>query len=276
MTFAGCDAELAGKYQHAIEADPDASLPFLRERYREGIRWRNVLDALLPPSASPQRILDAGSGNGAVALAMTATGRYIAYGADLLLNETATRLFRGASAHAIAASGAALPFADSTFDAVLCLETIEHIPPDALHRFANELTRVLRPNGIILLTTPPRLRFLLAPDPHFGIRGLGRFFRRLTLWRMPAIWWLLLLVGIPAVFYAGLAVEGDWDECMDVVKRACEAVGRYGSRVSLVLKADIRPGYTGEISGKLARVEAGLAASEPHQDGDAGTDPPMA
>jgi uncharacterized protein YqgV (UPF0045/DUF77 family) len=71
-------------------------------------------------------------------------------------------------------------------------------------------------------------------------------------------------------------VEGDWDECMDVVKRACEAVGRYGSRVSLVLKADIRPGYTGEISGKLARVEAGLAASEPHQDGDAGTDPPMA
>jgi uncharacterized protein YqgV (UPF0045/DUF77 family) len=71
-------------------------------------------------------------------------------------------------------------------------------------------------------------------------------------------------------------VEGDWDECMDVVKRACEAVGRYGSRVSLVLKADIRPGYTGEISGKLARVEAGLAASEPHQDGDAGTDPPKA
>ena len=56
-------------------------------------------------------------------------------------------------------------------------------------------------------------------------------------------------------------IEGDWDECMDVVKRACEAVGRYGSRVSLVLKADIRPGHTGELTGKVARVEAGLAAS---------------
>ena len=54
-------------------------------------------------------------------------------------------------------------------------------------------------------------------------------------------------------------VEGDWDECMRVVKRACEVVGRYGSRVSLVLKADIRPGHTGELEGKVARVESALA-----------------
>jgi uncharacterized protein YqgV (UPF0045/DUF77 family) len=56
-------------------------------------------------------------------------------------------------------------------------------------------------------------------------------------------------------------IEGDWDECMDVVKRACESVGRYGSRVSLVLKADIRPGHTGELTGKVARIEAGLAGT---------------
>ena len=54
-------------------------------------------------------------------------------------------------------------------------------------------------------------------------------------------------------------IEGDWDECMDVVRRACAAVGRYGSRVSLVLKADIRPGYQGELDAKIARVEAALA-----------------
>lgn len=50
-------------------------------------------------------------------------------------------------------------------------------------------------------------------------------------------------------------VEGEWDECMAVVKRACEAVGRHGTRVSLVLKADIRPGHTGELDGKVERVE---------------------
>jgi len=54
-------------------------------------------------------------------------------------------------------------------------------------------------------------------------------------------------------------IEGEWDECMDVVRRATEAVGRHGHRVSLVLKADIRPGHTGEITGKVERVEARLA-----------------
>lgn len=53
-------------------------------------------------------------------------------------------------------------------------------------------------------------------------------------------------------------LEGEWDECMDVVRRACEAVGRHGDRVSLVLKADIRPGRTGEMQGKLDRLEAAL------------------
>ena len=53
-------------------------------------------------------------------------------------------------------------------------------------------------------------------------------------------------------------VEGEWDEVMDVVKRATEAVGAYGSRVSLVLKADIRPGRTGELTGKLDRLEQAL------------------
>ncbi|WP_182359853.1 thiamine-binding protein [Tomitella gaofuii] len=51
------------------------------------------------------------------------------------------------------------------------------------------------------------------------------------------------------------ALEGEWDECMAVVKRACEVVGEYGPRVSLVLKADLRPGRTGELDGKVARVE---------------------
>ena len=53
-------------------------------------------------------------------------------------------------------------------------------------------------------------------------------------------------------------IEGSWDECLAVVKQACEVVGRFGPRVSLVLKADIRPGYSGELSGKIERLEAAL------------------
>ena len=57
-------------------------------------------------------------------------------------------------------------------------------------------------------------------------------------------------------------IEGEWDEVFDVIKRATEAVGEFGSRVSLVLKADIRPGRTGELSGKVERLEQALKAAE--------------
>ena len=53
-------------------------------------------------------------------------------------------------------------------------------------------------------------------------------------------------------------IEGEWDEVFAVVKRATEAVQPYGSRVSLVLKADIRPGFTGELDGKVERLEAAI------------------
>ncbi|RXZ67190.1 thiamine-binding protein [Agromyces albus] len=53
-------------------------------------------------------------------------------------------------------------------------------------------------------------------------------------------------------------IEGEWDEVFDVIRRATEAVGEFGPRVSLVLKADIRPGRTGEIDAKVDRLEAAL------------------
>lgn len=53
-------------------------------------------------------------------------------------------------------------------------------------------------------------------------------------------------------------VEGEWDQVMGVLKRATTEVARYGSRVSLVLKADIRPGHDGELDGKVERMEAAV------------------
>lgn len=56
-------------------------------------------------------------------------------------------------------------------------------------------------------------------------------------------------------------LEGSWDEVFDVVKRATEAVAPFGSRVSLVIKADIRPGYEGEIDAKVERLERAIETS---------------
>ncbi len=55
-------------------------------------------------------------------------------------------------------------------------------------------------------------------------------------------------------------IEGEWDEVMDVVRRAVEAAGDGASRVSLVLKADIRPGHTGQLDAKVERVERRLSS----------------
>ena len=51
-------------------------------------------------------------------------------------------------------------------------------------------------------------------------------------------------------------LEGEWDEVMDVLKRCVDTMTDAGAdRVSLVIKADIRPGHTGMLKSKVQRVE---------------------
>lgn len=53
-------------------------------------------------------------------------------------------------------------------------------------------------------------------------------------------------------------IEGEWDDVMPVVKRAVEAVAAAAPRVSLVLKADIRPGHTDQLAAKVDRIDDAL------------------
>jgi uncharacterized protein (TIGR00106 family) len=53
-------------------------------------------------------------------------------------------------------------------------------------------------------------------------------------------------------------VEGEWDEVMAVVKAATDAVAARAPRVSLVLKADLRPGVTDAMTKKVESVERHL------------------
>ena len=50
-------------------------------------------------------------------------------------------------------------------------------------------------------------------------------------------------------------IEGDWDEVMTVVKDATDAVAARAPRVSLVIKADLRPGVTNGLTSKVETVE---------------------
>jgi uncharacterized protein (TIGR00106 family) len=55
------------------------------------------------------------------------------------------------------------------------------------------------------------------------------------------------------------SIEGVWDEVLDVVRRAVAAVEERAPRVSLALKADIRPGVTDGLTSKVETIEQHLA-----------------
>ena len=57
-------------------------------------------------------------------------------------------------------------------------------------------------------------------------------------------------------------VEGDWDETMAVVKQAVDAVAARAPRVSLVVKADLRPGVTDGLTSKVESVEQYLRSPQ--------------
>jgi uncharacterized protein (TIGR00106 family) len=56
-------------------------------------------------------------------------------------------------------------------------------------------------------------------------------------------------------------IEGEWDEVMAVVKQAVDAVAAVSPRVSLSLKADVRPGITGALTAKVEHIERVLSES---------------
>lgn len=53
-------------------------------------------------------------------------------------------------------------------------------------------------------------------------------------------------------------IEGEWNEVFDVIHRATDAVAAYGTRVDLIIKADIRPGHDNELTGKIERLEKAI------------------
>lgn len=61
---------------------------------------------------------------------------------------------------------------------------------------------------VILAVYSPGIAGVFLVWRHGGLKGLASFFKRLTLWRAPMRWWLFLILGVPAVVYAGAAIKG--------------------------------------------------------------------
>ncbi len=118
--------------------------------------WSDYAEALLPPQINAY--LDYGCGRGNMLRRMSRRATRVC-GVDV--DPEALALIPGAETRVIR-EGEPLPFADGSFDAITCLEVIEHVADE--RQTFRELARVLRPGGILILTTPPRA----------GLRGWTR------------------------------------------------------------------------------------------------------
>ena len=132
---------------------PDCYVP-----YRRLPRWQTV-DLTLLGVQNGISVLDVGCGEGYL-LRKAARKASLVFGADL--DESRLRGTReglldscrsGRSPVGFAVADAQrLPFADASFDRVICTETLEHVV-DA-HRALRELARVLRPGGRLAVSVP--------------------------------------------------------------------------------------------------------------------------
>ncbi len=73
-----------------------------------------------------------------------------------------------------------LPFEDGSFDAVVSFEVIEHVPVEQMEAFFAEVARVLKPDGMVILSTPNKRVYIRYPDPyHVSLMTLDEFRRLL-------------------------------------------------------------------------------------------------
>ncbi len=119
-------------------------------------------------------ILDLGSGEGGTSALFAENNNVISY--DLSLLRLKRQQDFSINYPLINGRAEILPFRNSSFDMIILQDVIEHIEQPGL--FIQEVSRILRQNGSVYLSTPNRKSiFNLVSDPHWGIPLLALFKR---------------------------------------------------------------------------------------------------
>lgn len=103
-----------------------------------------------------KKILDIACGTGYGSFLLADNCNAEVHGADI--SQKSISIARNSNAHPNivykVTDACDLPYTDNLFDIVISFETIEHI--ENQHKFLSELSRVLKPNGTLVISTPNR------------------------------------------------------------------------------------------------------------------------
>lgn len=158
------------------------------------------IPAILDLTGSGARILEAGTGTGRIAVPLLERGANL-FGIDLSLDMMARQQSKTRESKLACASATALPFSDSSFDAVLTAHVLHLIPN--WQEVLVEFKRVLRPGGIYL-------------DARSEAKETSHSRRAMRYWRD----WLMARNGLPHGEHLG---AWEWTE-IDPVLQAMGAV----------------------------------------------------
>jgi O-antigen biosynthesis protein len=194
-----------------------------------------------------RRVLDAGCGVGYGSVLLSVAGAAEVTGVDISESAVEESARRGAgSARFVVGDLAALPFADDSFDLVVCFETIEHVPDQ--ERALDELRRVLAPNGLLAISSPNRDVYQEGNPFHTHeytpaeLRStLGTRFANVRLERQQA--WLASLVGDDAML-----VEDDPEQRLELDARKVTGIAAGRETFTLALASDAELPAAGAIA----------------------------
>ncbi len=102
--------------------------------------------------SSDDRLLDAGCGAGNLVFELASRCR-AAIGCDIQFNRLIFGAQRGQGTY-VQGHLQQLPFADKTFNTIFCMEVLEHIERGITVQILHEFSRILKPQGQLLITTP--------------------------------------------------------------------------------------------------------------------------
>lgn len=121
------------------------------EQRIETDRGTEILTGFLDSLAGPAYALDAGCGQGSPVLARLESAT-TAIGVDFSREQLKLAVENAPDASLVQGDMTSLPFEPGTFDAVVALWSLIHVPMDDHQTVVDEFARVLRPGGRVLLS----------------------------------------------------------------------------------------------------------------------------